>query len=232
MLNCNRVVATTLLSLLVHFPNGKLAIAGEIENDEVQVKRFLENRLAQIPGKKSIYFDLTDPSQRLPSCQRIEPFLPSTATPTGRITVGIRCVEGAVWTTYRPATIKIFGPAVIATRAMVSGALFDSSNYRMAEIEIPQSSSSFITDPAELIDKTIATSIKAGQPITRQMLRTKVVVTHGDPVRLAYVGIGFTVSADGKSLGSASEGQRVRVQAENGRILSGIARANRIVEVQ
>ena len=145
--------------------------------------------------------------------------------------MGLRCVEGAVWTAYRTAIVKSYGPAVVAARALPMGHTLTSADYRMAEIELNQPTGSVITDPADLLDKTLARPIESGQPLKRDVLRLRVAVTTGDPVRLAYIGSGFTVTADGKALGSASEGQRVRVQADNGRILTGVARGNRIIEV-
>jgi flagellar basal body P-ring formation protein FlgA len=201
------------------------------EDIEKIVSRYLESQIRSTPGRKEIVVDLSSPHQKLPPCQHIEPFLPLPATPTGRLTVGIRCIEGASWSVFRTAMVKVYGPAAVAARPLLLGTALTTSDYRMAEIELSQTGSSLISDPAELIDKTLARAIEPGQPIKRDMLRTKLAVTAGDPVRLAYVGAGFTVTAGGKSLGSASEGQRVRVQADNGRILTGTARPNRIIEV-
>jgi flagella basal body P-ring formation protein FlgA len=57
------------------------------------------------------------------------------------------------------------------------------------------------------------------------------VVQAGDPVRLRIAGAGFAVSAAGQALGTAAEGQPVRVRSELGKILTGVARAGRVVEV-
>lgn len=230
----SRTVIGTLAVFLIGtplFPTTALAQASDSEQAEQLVRKFVESRISSTSGRKEIAIDLSSPRQKLLPCKRIEPFLPLSAQPTGRITVGIRCAEGASWTAFRTAIVKTYGPAAVATHALPMGSALTSADYRMAEIELGQAASSVITDPAELIDKTLARAIEPGQPLKRDMLRIRYVVSVGDPVRLAYVGAGFTVTAGGKSLGSASEGQRVRAQADNGRILTGTARANRIIEV-
>jgi flagella basal body P-ring formation protein FlgA len=44
-------------------------------------------------------------------------------------------------------------------------------------------------------------------------------------------GRGFAISAEGIALSSAAAGQNVRVRTESGRIVTGVARASRTVEV-
>ncbi len=231
MISGIRAIGGRFLACALQLATATIVLAGDSLELESQVKGFLDSQIRQSAGRKEIVFDLSDSRHKLPNCNRIEPFLPLAAPPAGRVTVGLRCVEGAVWTAYRTAIVKFYGPAVVAARALPMGHTLTSADYRMAEIELNQAKGTLILEPAELLDKTLARPIESGQPLKRDMLRVKVAVTNGDPVRLAYMGSGFTVTASGKALGSASEGQRVRVQADNGRILSGIARNNRIIEV-
>ena len=74
--------------------------------------------------------------------------------------------------------------------------------------------------------------LAAGQPLRREYFRARTLVTPGDPVRLFYEGTGFSVSTDAKALGSATDGEAVRVQTESGRIVTGIARGPRLVEMR
>jgi flagellar basal body P-ring formation protein FlgA len=231
MISSIRTVTRLVLACALQFAGATTVLAEESLDLESQVKRFLESQIRQSAGRKEIVFDLSDSRYKLPDCDRIEPFLPLATPPAGRVTVGLRCVEGAVWTAYRSAIVKFYGPAVVAARPLPVGHTLTSADYRMAEIELNQGTGNTILDPAELIDKSLARAVDSGQPLKRDTLRLKVAVTNGDPVHLAYMGSGFTVTANGKALGSASEGQRVRVQADNGRILTGVARSNRIIEV-
>jgi flagella basal body P-ring formation protein FlgA len=53
----------------------------------------------------------------------------------------------------------------------------------------------------------------------------------GQTVRLVSQGSGFRVSADGKALANAAVGQLAQVRTASGQTVSGIARADGIVEV-
>jgi len=49
---------------------------------------------------------------------------------------------------------------------------------------------------------------------------------------VVYSGQGFNISTNGRALGSAADGQSVRVQTDAGRIVQGTARPGRIVEMR
>jgi flagella basal body P-ring formation protein FlgA len=51
-------------------------------------------------------------------------------------------------------------------------------------------------------------------------------------VKLVSEGPGFRVSAEGRALGNAADGQLVQVRAPSGQTVSGIARSGGIVEVR
>jgi flagellar basal body P-ring formation protein FlgA len=231
MTRLTTAISTLLLAIAMQLNLHSEVFAEQSNTVESLVKRLLEAQMRQRPGRVEVSFDLTDPRQKLPRCDKVEPFLPLAEATTGRVTVGLRCIEGAVWTAYRTAVVKLYGPAVVAARSLPAGSSLASADYRMADIDVTGLKKNLITDPADLLDKTLARPLEPGQPITRELLRVKYAVSAGDQVRLSYAGGGFTVTTAGKALGSASEGQRIRVQTDNGRILSGVARENRIIEI-
>jgi flagella basal body P-ring formation protein FlgA len=53
----------------------------------------------------------------------------------------------------------------------------------------------------------------------------------GDPVKLLVSGNGFSISGEGTALAPGLEGQLVRVRTEGGRVVSGRAKGDRMVEV-
>jgi flagella basal body P-ring formation protein FlgA len=89
-----------------------------------------------------------------------------------------------------------------------------------------------LLDPAHAIGKQPAMSLAAGQPLRREMLRAPAVVVQGQTVRLVTRGPGFQVSAEGRALANAQEGQLVQVRASSGSTVSGLARTGGIVEVK
>ena len=71
----------------------------------------------------------------------------------------------------------------------------------------------------------------AGSVLRQEMLKLAPVVQQGQSVLLTSNGSGFSITAEGKALNNANEGQVVQVKAESGTVVSGIARAGGKVEV-
>lgn len=64
------------------------------------------------------------------------------------------------------------------------------------------------------------------------MLRAPYVIQRGQKVNLVVKGRGFSISSEGNALTDAAENQVVQVRNKSGRIMSGLARTNSIVEIQ
>jgi len=99
-------------------------------------------------------------------------------------------------------------------------------------VEWTRAAQGVVTAADQLDQRVLARPIASGQPIPLNSLRAPQAVGQGEPVRLVGRGNGFSISADGIALASAAAGQSVRVRTESGRILTGTARAGRLVEVQ
>lgn len=169
---------------------------------------------------------------QLAPCARIEPFLPSGARLWGRSHVGLRCMDGANWTVLVPVTVKLFGPALVAARPLQALAPIALDDVRTAEVEWTREPQGVATDVAQIEHRVLTRPLGVGQPVPLAALRAPLAVGQGDPVKLFGQGRGFTIQTDGVALAAAQEGQAVRVRTESGRILTGIARAGRSVEVQ
>lgn len=167
----------------------------------------------------------------LAPCRRTEPFLPAGARPWGRGSVGVRCVDGAQWSVLVPMTVRAWGPALVAASPLAAGAPVAPDAVREQEVELTREPASLVRDAAQLQGRTLARPLAAGQPLRQDLLRAALVVQAGDPVRLRIAGRGFAVSASGQALGAAAEGQPLRVRTELGKVLTGVAREGRFVDV-
>jgi flagella basal body P-ring formation protein FlgA len=169
---------------------------------------------------------------QLAPCARIEPFVPSGVRLWGRTHVGMRCMQGANWSVLMPVTVKIFGPALVAVRPLAAQQAIAPDDVRLAEAEWTREPQGVATDPAQIDNRVLTRPLGVGQPVPLAALRAPLAVGQGDPVKVLGQGRGFTIQTDGIALAAAQEGQPVRVRTESGRILTGIARVGRSVEVQ
>ena len=90
----------------------------------------------------------------------------------------------------------------------------------------------FRSDPQQAVGKTSLASLAAGQPLRQDLLRAPLVVQQGQTVVVHSSGQGFRVSADGKALNNAYDGQIAQVRTASGQTLSGVARAGGVVEIR
>lgn len=185
----------------------------------------LQSRIDVVVGE-------VDPRLQLAPCDRTEVFLPAGARFWGRGVAGIRCMGGATWSITLPVTVRVFGPALVASKALAAGAALQPEDVRTAEVEWTREAQGVVTTAAQLDQKVLARPIASGQPIALNALRAPQAVGQGEPVRVVGRGNGFSITADGIALASATAGQTVRVRTESGRILTGTARPGRLVEVQ
>lgn len=199
--------------------------------DEQSIRVYLEKESLGLNGRAEITVGNIDPRLNLAPCARMEPYVPTGTRLWGRATVGIRCLQGADWNVFIPIYVRIYAPALVTARPLAAGQEVGAADVLTEEIELTRQTGAVLTDPAQLAGRYLTRPLAAGQPLRADQLRARPVMNAGDLVKLNYRGPGFTVSAEGKALSNATDGQRVRVQTETGKILSGIARPGRIVEL-
>lgn len=165
-------------------------------------------------------------------CRRSEPYVPAGGRLWGRSFVGVRCVDGAQWSVLFPVMVRAWGPAWVASTSLPAGATLAPGDIRQTEIELTQQRPGLPGNPEALLGKVLTRSVPAGQPVHGDAVKAPTVVAAGDVVRLRVLGGGFAITAAGQALGTAAEGQPVRVRTDFGRTLTGVARNGRVVDIQ
>ena len=164
-------------------------------------------------------------------CARAEPFLSPGVKLWGHARVGVRCVEGADWSTQWPVMVRVYGTALVAVHSLVAGQPIAATDLRSTEIEWPRAPQGVATTLAQLDARVPTRPIIAGQPIPLDALRAEMAVGQGDTVKVVANGDGFSIETEGTAMNGAADGQSVRVRTESGRVLTGTARGGRVVEV-
>jgi flagella basal body P-ring formation protein FlgA len=202
--------------------------------DEPALRAFVSQHVAAAAPQLSrfeVQFTPVTPRVDLAACTRTEPFLPPGVRPWGRLAVGVRCVQGAHWTVMVPATVRAWAPGLVAAVPLAAGAVPTAADVQEQEVELTREPGPVLRDLAALQGKSLARAVMAGQPLRADLLRAVQVVQAGDPVRLRIAGGGFTITASGQAMSGAAEGQPLRVRTELGRVLTGVAREGRVVDV-
>lgn len=200
------------------------------------LKMYLDTETTGLPGRVEVTVGAMDDRLRLAPCTQMVPFLPAGARLWGRSLIGVRCQDtgpnGPGWSVLVPIEVKVYGQALVATRSLQAGETLTLDGIAPQEVELTREPPGALADAAQLNDVVLTRGIAAGQPLRRDHLRQRPVVAAGDMVKLVASGSGFSVTSYGKALNAGAEGQTVRVQADSGRTMSGIARAGKIVEIR
>ncbi len=219
-----------LLALALGASAPNAAHAAEEPDPLAGLKLFLESKTAGLPGRVELTFGNLDPKLKLAPCAKVEPSIPAGSRLWGKVNIRLRCTEGAGWIAWLPVEIKVWGPALVATAGFVAGQSLSERDVRLADVELT-SEPGAITASSQLSDKTLVKQLAAGQVLRQDQFRARPAITQGDLVRVIYQGDGFTVSTEGHAMGQAMAGESLRVKTASGKVLSGLARPGRAVEV-
>ena len=165
-----------------------------------------------------------DPQLRLPACPAPEFFIANPpAVLRGSLRVGIRCLSPQAWAIYMNASVteskiyyRVRGP-------LEAGHILGPEDIVGSKAQPEEFPAGAISDSEQLIGRSLRQSLTAGTVLRPSMLRTELVITAGQTVKLLANGPGFSISSEGRALGNASSGQRVQVRSASGQVVQGVA---------
>lgn len=216
------VLAAPLSQAQTHQDLGQLKTVAE---------QFLMKEGAGLPGEVKVELRPLDARMQLAPCPAPEAFLQPGARVWGNTTVGLRCSAPTAWKVYIQAKVSVIGEYVAAGVPLAQGQPIDQSQLVMLKGDLAALPNGVVTDMAQAVGRTSNISLPSGSPLRLDGLKSKPVVQSGQMVRVVSSGAGFKVSAEGRAIGTAGEGQVVQVRTPAGAVISGIAQAGGLVEV-
>jgi flagella basal body P-ring formation protein FlgA len=195
------------------------------------IEQFLHIQSTGIPGEVSISVGTLDPHLYLTKCNGLEAFLPAGNKAWGKTTVGIRCSEPVHWAVYIPATVHVFGDYVATVTALMQGQVIGEHDVAIVHGDLTMLPAGVITDLSHTVGYITVRSLPAGMPIRLDSLRIQQAIQQGQIVRLISLGTGFRVSAEGRALANAMDGQVIQARTAGGQIVSGVAKTGGTLEV-
>lgn len=190
---------------------------------------FVRSQTQGMPGKVSIQVADIDKRIVLPSCPKLEAFLPAGAQLNGKSSVGVRCTSPKGWSVFVSVTVKVSVNLLTANNTLQQGQVVRAEDLGSLTSETLQAGT--LSDPAQAIGKVMKFGVGRGQLLRQDMLRDPYTVTQGQTVQLQVEGQGFRIRSEGKALNNASEGQTASARTASGQSLSGTVK-NGIIEIQ
>ena len=224
--------ALSLIPLLAQATPAPAAPARQDANAlRAVAEQFLLTQAAGLPGEVSVKVGAVDPRTALGHCPAPEAFLQPGARAWGKTTVGVRCTAPSVWTIFIQAQVNVKAEYVAAAVPLAQGQPVEQGQLMLVKGDIAAMPNGIITDMGQAIGRTPTVSLAAGTPLRLDTLKSKPVVQQNQAVRLVLNGNGFSVSSEGRAIGTAGEGQVVQVRTASGTVVSGTAKAGGMVEV-
>jgi flagella basal body P-ring formation protein FlgA len=195
------------------------------------VEQFLQVQAGGLPGQVTVTVGAIDPRMQLAACPDPQAFFIPGARAWGKTTVGVRCATPATWTVYIQANVTVVGEYIAAAAPLVQGQPIDANQLTVLKGDLTMLPAGIATDASQVIGRSASVSLPPGTPLRLDTLRSKPVVQSGQLVRLVSSGSGFSVSAEGRAMSTAGDGQVVQVKTGNGQQITGIAKTGGMVEV-
>jgi len=193
--------------------------------------QFLADQSKGLPGEVDISLGPIDPRLYLAACPGLEVFLPGGNKAWGKTTVGVRCAEPVHWTVYVSAVVRVNGDYLAAVTPLIQGQQLTDHDVAVVHGDLTSLPPGIVTDMSQAVGFTVARSVPAGMPLRQDALRSQQAVLSGQVVRLVSGGDGFRVSAEGRALTNAGDGQIVQARTSGGQIVSGVAKIGGTIEV-
>lgn len=228
-------IAALLLALIIAPCNALANRAAEPRQDlsalRQKAEAFLATQSQGYPGQVEIKVGAIDRRLHLAQCSAPEVFLPAGSRAWGKTSIGIRCSAPAAWTIYVQANVSVMGQYLIAAAPLPQGHVVSTEDLVAANGDLTRLPPGIFTDAAQAVGRTVGMSLMAGAVLRQDMLKTPMAIQRGQTVLLTSTGNGFSISAEGRAMGSAGEGQIVQVKVASGELVSGVARPGGRVEV-
>jgi flagella basal body P-ring formation protein FlgA len=193
---------------------------------------YVRRETAGLPGQVTVTVSSIDPRTNLTPCAVMEAFTPQGARLWGATAVGVRCTVPSPWVTYVSVTVSVYGQVVHTARPVAAGHTLTADDLVLQRVDVTRTAAGSLVDASQAVGKTLMGSLAAGQPIRQDALRAPLVVSAGQSVKIVAEGPGFVVTTEGKAMSAGMAGQAVQVRTQSGQIISGIARADAVVQVQ
>ena len=185
------------------------------------------------PLRPEVVIGTLDSRLQLAPCGRIEPYLPKGSQLWGRTRIGLKCVEGPVaWNVFLPVTVRAWGPAWVVKKTVQANAILQASDAeRQSDVDWADARSPIVALPEHWQGMQAAFTLIPGQAIRQNAVKPPQAFAVGSEVRVVTSGTGFEMSALGQAMNAGLVGQQARVKLPNGKVVSGVVRAEGTVYV-
>jgi flagella basal body P-ring formation protein FlgA len=174
-----------------------------------------------------------DSRLQLETCQgALSAFTLNGAPVAARVTVGVRCDQGANWTVYVPMMVESEIDVLVLRNSMQRDSHVATSDMEVQHRRVPGFGGAYITNVDTLRDQHLKRPIPAGTVLLADMMARDLVVKRGQQVMLVFDSHGIVIQAPGLALADGGTADRIRVQNQTSlKVVEGIIESGNLVRV-
>jgi flagella basal body P-ring formation protein FlgA len=170
---------------------------------------------------------------QLEACQgALNAFALNGAPIAARVTIGVRCDQGATWTVYVPVMVECEIDVLVLRNSMQRDTHVATSDLEVQHRRVPSFGAAYISDAASLRDQHLKRPLPAGTILLADMMARDLVVKRGQQVMLVYGSNGLVIQAPGLALADGGTADRIRVQNQTSlKVVEGVIESGNLVRV-
>ncbi|MBN7795851.1 flagellar basal body P-ring formation chaperone FlgA [Parahaliea mediterranea] len=183
-------------------------------------QRFLEQQSRGLGGDAHV--EVYPSGARFGHCAEPRAFFPGNGQRRwGRVTVGVRCGDGAGEVRYLQARVSVSVRYWVTARAVDSDTPIDASMLEARQGDLGELPREVVRDLESIRGQVTGRPLAKGTVLQQALLRTPPLVERRQPVSVEATGSGFRIARQGRALDAGARGERVRVRMPDRQTLSG-----------
>jgi flagella basal body P-ring formation protein FlgA len=149
----------------------------------------------------------------------------------GRTFLEVQCMGSNTAPFFVSVDVKVFSPVWVTREMIAAGEPISPEKLEQKILDIATLNTGWVSELAHLSQKSAARAIYPGTALRADLLKGKTLLKRGEQVKVLISGPGFQIAGSGITLEDAEQGNAVKVKTDKGKVLSGIAKDELLVEI-
>jgi len=149
----------------------------------------------------------------------------------GRTFLEVQCVGSDTAPFFVGVDVKVFSQVWVSRELISAGEPINPEKLEQKVVDIATLNTGWVSELAHVSQKSAARAIYPGTPLRADLLKGKSLLKRGEQVKVLISGPGFQIAGSGITLEDAEQGNTVKVKTDKGKVLSGIAKDELLVEI-
>ena len=125
----------------------------------------------------------------------------------------------------------MWGRALVVPAGAAAGSVLADSDLADAEVDLAEEFTPVFVDKKLVVGRTLGQPLRPGQAVRQAHIKSRQWFAAGETVKVVAVGDGFALEGVGQALTNGIEGQPAKVRTESGHVVTGVATADRRLEL-